>query len=104
MGQKVAVVGATGAVGLEMLRVLEQRHYPVDEIRLFASRRSEGTRLRFQGSEVAVEPLETAQFRGLDLALFSTGAELAAEHGSRAASAERFIPDPTPHDRRSSSY
>ena len=71
----VAVVGATGAVGNEMIAVLEDRDFPVGSLRLFASERSEGVRLQFQGSEIPVETLKEDSFKGIDIALFSAGAE-----------------------------
>ena len=70
----VAVVGATGAVGNEMIAVLEDRDFPVGSLRLFASERSEGVRLQFQGSEIPVETLKEDSFKGIDIALFSAGA------------------------------
>lgn len=71
----VAVVGATGAVGNEMVSTLEQREFPVERLRLFASERSEGKTLEFEGSEFPVETLKEDSFRGIDIALFSAGAE-----------------------------
>jgi len=71
----VAVVGATGAVGNEMIAVLEERDFPLDSIRLFASERSEGIRLQFKGQEIPVETLKEDSFQGIDIALFSAGAE-----------------------------
>ncbi|MDI6744211.1 MAG: aspartate-semialdehyde dehydrogenase [Thermodesulfovibrionales bacterium] len=71
----VAVVGATGAVGNEMIATLEQRNFPVEKLRLFASERSEGKNLEFQGSEIPVESLNGSSFKGIDIALFSAGAE-----------------------------
>jgi len=71
----VAVVGATGAVGNEMITTLEQREFPVEKLRLFASEKSEGKTLEFEGSEVPVETLKEDSFRGIDIALFSAGAE-----------------------------
>ncbi|MDP2277050.1 MAG: aspartate-semialdehyde dehydrogenase [Nitrospirota bacterium] len=71
----VAVVGATGAVGNEMIATLEQRNFPVEKIRLFASERSEGKNLEFQGSAIPVESLNESSFKGIDIALFSAGAE-----------------------------
>jgi aspartate-semialdehyde dehydrogenase len=71
----VAVVGATGAVGNEMIAVLEERKFPVEKIRLFASERSEGKTLQFEGSEIPVECLKEDSFKGIDIALFSAGAE-----------------------------
>ena len=71
----VAVVGATGAVGNEMIATLEQRNFPVEKLRLFASERSEGKNLEFKGSEIPVESLNESSFKGIDIALFSAGAE-----------------------------
>lgn len=71
----VAVVGATGAVGNEMMLTLEQRDFPVDKLRLFASERSEGKTLEFHGNQIAVEALTQNSFKGIDIALFSAGAE-----------------------------
>ena len=75
----VCVVGATGAVGREMLKVLEQRKFPVSGIKLFASERSYGLRLPFRGEQVTVEPLAKEAFKGMDLALFSAGASRSEE-------------------------
>jgi aspartate-semialdehyde dehydrogenase len=93
MSIQVAVVGATGAVGQEMLRILEQRKFPVGGLRLFASRNSAGTRLPFAGSEFVVEDLESADLQGIELALFSIGADLALRHGPRAAQAGALVVD-----------
>lgn len=71
----VAVVGATGAVGNEMIAVLEERKFPVEKLKLFASERSEGKTLQFEGSEIPVESLNEDSFKGIDIALFSAGAE-----------------------------
>jgi len=71
----VAVVGATGAVGNEMIATLEQRNFPVEKLRLFASERSEGKKLEFHGNEIPVESLNESSFKGIDIALFSAGAE-----------------------------
>ncbi len=71
----VAVVGATGAVGRMMLQVLEERNFPIKDLRLFASPKSKGLKLPFKGEEIEVEVLEETQsFRGIDIALFSAGA------------------------------
>ena len=69
----VGIVGATGAVGRELLGVLESRRFPLAHLRLFASPRSAGASLPFAGSKVAVEPLSEQSLRGIDLALFSAG-------------------------------
>lgn len=85
---RVAVVGATGAVGREMLNILEQRNFPASEIVPFASARSVGIKLPFAGEELSVVELKEDSFAGFDLALFSAGggtstkfAPLAAEQG-----------------------
>jgi len=72
----VAVAGATGAVGVEMLRVLEQRDFPASEVRALASSRSAGRRVPFAGGELVVEEMTEASFEGVDIALFSAGAEI----------------------------
>jgi aspartate-semialdehyde dehydrogenase len=71
----VAVVGATGAVGNEMITMLEERDFPIKSLRLFASERSEGKILKFRNREIPVETLEENSFEGIDIALFSAGAE-----------------------------
>jgi aspartate-semialdehyde dehydrogenase len=69
----VAVVGATGAVGVELMQCLEQRRFPLSELKLFASARSAGKTLPFRGKPVAVEELTEDSFKGVDIALFSAG-------------------------------
>jgi aspartate-semialdehyde dehydrogenase len=73
-GARVGVVGATGQVGAVMRRLLLERHFPVEDIRFFASARSAGITLSWGGREVTVEDAETADPSGLDIALFSAGA------------------------------
>jgi aspartate-semialdehyde dehydrogenase len=72
----IGIVGATGAVGTEMLRVLEEREFPISELHLFASGASTGKKLSFRGEEIAIEPVTSHSFEGLDLALFSAGSEI----------------------------
>ncbi len=74
-GQNTAIVGATGAVGGELLSLLEERSFPVAALRLMASKRSAGTRLLFKGETVEVEELETADPCGIDVAFFCAGAK-----------------------------
>ncbi len=71
----VAVVGATGAVGNEMIKTLETRKFPVEKLRLFASERSVGKVLEFMDTEIKVEAINEDSFKGIDIALFSAGAE-----------------------------
>ncbi len=75
----VAIVGATGAVGKEMIRVLEERNFPVKSLRLLASERSEGDFLEFQGEDLMVQRLCKESFQGIDIALFSAGGALSEE-------------------------
>jgi aspartate-semialdehyde dehydrogenase len=72
----VAVAGATGAVGVEMLKVLEQRGFPAAQVRALASSRSAGKRMPFAGAELTVEEMTEASFEGVDIALFSAGADV----------------------------
>ena len=75
----VAIAGATGAVGVEMLKTLERRNFPVASLKLLASARSAGKRMRFRGEEIAVEEMTEASFRGVDIALFSAGAGISKQ-------------------------
>ncbi|MBN2427351.1 MAG: aspartate-semialdehyde dehydrogenase [Deltaproteobacteria bacterium] len=81
----VAVVGATGAVGNEMIRILEERDFPVQELRLLASERSEGKLLDFKGKPVVVQKLTKDSFQGIDIALFSAGGGRSLEFCPAAA-------------------
>ncbi len=89
----VAVVGATGAVGREMLRVLEQRRFPVKRLVVLASKRSAGQKLTFAGADVMVEELTPKSFAGVEFALFSAGASVSREFGPLAASAGAVVID-----------
>ncbi len=71
----IAVVGATGAVGTEMLRILEERNFPFSNLRVFASERSKGQKVTCKGKEYTLEVLEGNSFEGIDIALFSAGSE-----------------------------
>jgi len=81
----VAVAGATGAVGTEMVSILEERNFPVSELRLLASERSEGKRIEYKGKQVKVEVLGHDSFKGVDIALFSAGASRSLEFAPSAA-------------------
>ncbi len=77
----VAIVGATGAVGRMMLTVLEERNFPIKNLRLFASSKSKGIKLDFQGEKIPVEVLdETKNFKGIEIALFSAGAQRSLDY------------------------
>jgi aspartate-semialdehyde dehydrogenase len=89
----VGVVGATGQVGGVMLSLLAQRSFPVDELRLFASARSAGTRLAWQGTELVVEDAEGADFGGLDVVLSSSNATASRTQSPRIARAGAVVID-----------
>jgi aspartate-semialdehyde dehydrogenase len=90
---KVGIVGATGAVGVEMLRVMERRNFPVDSIKLLASSRSAGKPLAFRHGEIAVEALRVNSFEGLDIVFFSAGAALSKEYAPLAVNAGAVVVD-----------
>ncbi|WP_433524171.1 aspartate-semialdehyde dehydrogenase [Nocardia pseudovaccinii] len=87
MGVRVGVVGATGQVGAVMRKLLEERNFPADEVRFFASARSAGKTLPWRGGEIVVEDTETADPTGLDIALFSAGATMSRVQAPRFAAA-----------------
>ncbi|MFD5176012.1 aspartate-semialdehyde dehydrogenase [Nocardia sp. NPDC058379] len=87
MGVRVGVVGATGQVGAVMRKLLEERNFPADEVRFFASARSAGKTLPWRGGEIVVEDTETADPSGLDIALFSAGATMSRVQAPRFAAA-----------------
>ena len=96
MGYRIAVVGATGAVGREMLKTLAERKFPADEVVALASGRSAGQEVSFGEKKVlTVRNLETFDFRGWDIALFSPGASVSAVHAPRAAAAGCVVIDNT---------
>jgi len=90
---KVAVVGATGAVGNLMVRVLEERSFPVGELKLLASARSLGKTLSFRGKEVPVQELKEDSFEGIQVALFSAGASVSRKFAPIAAKAGAVVID-----------
>src|SRR5262245_9567463 len=92
-GYHVAIVGATGAVGMELLRVMERRDFPVANLRLLASPRSAGRTMRFRSDEVAVEALGQNSFAGIDLAFFSAGSEIAKQVAPEAQKAGAIVID-----------
>ncbi len=87
MGYRVAIVGATGEVGRTFLKVLQEREFPVDELYLYASERSEGLELSFKGERLKVQALSKSKdFKGIDIALFSAGSSISKEYAPRFAS------------------
>lgn len=89
----VAVVGATGAVGIEMIQTLERRGFPVSRLTLLASARSAGKTLPFRGQPVKVQELTKESFAGVDLALFSAGGSISREFAPAAVAAGTVVVD-----------
>jgi aspartate-semialdehyde dehydrogenase len=89
----IAVVGATGAVGFELLRVLERRAFPVKELLPLCSERSAGTKVSFQGKEIVARVLSAASFQGIDLAFFSAGGDISREFAPIARAAGAVVID-----------
>ena len=93
MGYKVVVVGATGNVGHEMLNILAEREFPVDEIAALASRRSKGTEVSFGDKTLITKDLETFDFTGWDIALFAIGSDATKKYAPIAAKAGCVVID-----------
>jgi aspartate-semialdehyde dehydrogenase len=89
----VAIVGASGAVGVEMIRTLERRNFPVGSLRLLASKRSAGKSLNFRGETLTIEELTPSSFEGLDIALFSAGGGISKQWGPEAVKAGAVVVD-----------
>ncbi len=89
----VAIVGATGAVGVEMMKTLEKRNFPVGKLTLLASAKSAGKRLPFKGGEVIIEELTEKSFAGVDVALFSAGGSISMQFAPFATQAGAIVVD-----------
>src|ERR1051325_2317097 len=89
----VAIVGATGAVGIEMIKTLEKRNFPVGKLTLLASARSAGKKLKFRREEITVKELTKDSFAGIDIALFSAGGSISKEFAPIAARAGCVVVD-----------
>jgi aspartate-semialdehyde dehydrogenase len=89
----VAIVGATGAVGIEMMKTLEKRGYPVSKLTLLASARSAGKTLPFLGEEIAIQELKPDSFAGVEVALFSAGGGISKEFAPHAVKAGAVVVD-----------
>lgn len=90
---RVAIVGASGAVGVEMLRVMERRNFPLASLRLLASARSAGKTLKFREKDVVIETLGMNSFEGIDVALFSAGSGISKEFAPVAVSSGAVVVD-----------
>jgi aspartate-semialdehyde dehydrogenase len=93
MGYKVVVVGATGNVGREMLNILDERQFPIDEIAVLASRKSMGTEVSFGDKTLKTKDLATFDFTGWDMALFAVGSEATKEYAPKSAAAGCVVID-----------
>lgn len=100
MGYTVAVVGATGAVGAQMIKMLEESTLPIDKIRYLASARSAGKVLSFKGQDVTIEETTEDAFAGVDIALFSAGGSTSAKYAPYAVKAGAVVVDNTSHFRQ----
>jgi aspartate-semialdehyde dehydrogenase len=89
----VAIAGATGAVGVELMQCLEQRKFPLSELRLLASARSVGKKMRFRGADVAVQELTDDSLKGVDIALFSAGGAQSKRFAPAAVKAGAVVVD-----------
>lgn len=99
MGIRVAIMGATGAVGQELLVLLKERNFPVSELRLLASKRSAGKTMKFGGEDIKVEELTHDSFAGIDLVLASAGGSISKEFAPSAVKAGAVVVDNTSHYR-----
>src|ERR1700751_3654004 len=93
MGYKVAVVGATGNVGREMLGILAERSFPADEVVALASRRSQGVEVSYGDATLKVKTLEHCDFSDVDICLMSAGSSVAKEWGPKVAAAGAVVID-----------
>jgi aspartate-semialdehyde dehydrogenase len=93
MGCNLAIAGVTGAVGQEFLKILEERDFPFDSIKMLASRRSAGKKIEFKGKEYIVEELTKKSFARVDIALFSAGASRSKEFAPAAVEAGAVVVD-----------
>lgn len=89
----VAIAGATGAVGEELIALLEERNFPVKELRLLASARSAGKTLRFKGEDIVIQELTHDSFAGIEIALFSAGGGISLEYAPSSAAAGAVVID-----------
>jgi aspartate-semialdehyde dehydrogenase len=97
--KNVAIMGATGAVGQELLHLLEERNFPVKSLKLLASKRSAGKTMTFRGEEITIEELTHDSFNGVDIVLASAGGSLSAEYAPSAVKAGAVVVDNTSHFR-----
>ncbi len=99
MGYKVAILGATGAVGEEFLKILEERNFPIDSLRLLASARSKGKKIKFKNTDITVEELTHDSFKGIEIVLSSASKVISKEFAPSAVKAGAVIIDNTSYFR-----
>ena len=95
----IAIAGATGNVGREIIQILEDKEFPVDQLYLLASSRSKGQAIEFRGEELIVEDLVEFDFSKVQIGLFSPGGKVSAEFAPKAAKAGCLVIDNTSHFR-----
>ena len=100
MGYTVAVVGATGAVGAKMIKMLEESTLPIEKVRYLASARSAGKVLKFKDQDITIEETTETAFEGVDIALFSAGGSTSAKYAPYAVKAGAVVVDNTSHFRQ----
>ncbi|KHD46706.1 aspartate-semialdehyde dehydrogenase [Streptococcus hongkongensis] len=100
MGYTVAIVGATGAVGTQMINMLEESSLPIEKVRLLASARSAGKTLQFKNEQITIEETTEDAFEGVDIALFSAGGSTSAKFAPYAVKAGAVVVDNTSHFRQ----
>jgi aspartate-semialdehyde dehydrogenase len=99
MAKNIAIMGATGAVGQELLRLLESRNFPIGNLKLLASARSAGKKIAFKGKEITIEELTHDCFENVDIVLASAGGSISAEFAPSAVKAGAVVVDNTSHYR-----
>ncbi len=99
MSVKIAIMGATGAVGTELLAILAERRFPIADLKLLASKKSAGKTLRFQNTDLVVEELTHDSFKGVDLVLASAGGKISKEFAPSAVKAGAVVVDNTSYFR-----
>ncbi|MDC3250092.1 aspartate-semialdehyde dehydrogenase [bacterium] len=99
MAKNIAIMGATGAVGQELLRLLESRNFPIGNLKLLASARSAGKKVNFKGEEITIEELTHDSFENVDIVLASAGGSISAEFAPSAVKAGAVVVDNTSHFR-----
>ena len=99
MSRNVAIVGATGAVGQELLSILAERKFPMKSLKLLASKRSAGKKVTYEGTELTIEELTHDSFKGIDLVLSSAGGSISKEYMPSAVKAGAVVVDNTSYYR-----